>query len=307
MLPREAFLFPTQNIGFEIPKYIATEEALERCRPPRVVRTLDERLSELSETQLQALDELRSLVKAKEGDLFHFVDDWTLVRYLVARSFRVTKAYNMLEHTAHWRQKHPPEYWKCKLCHHGNAGIHMLQFCGWDLYHRPVLYASMRWSKERNDPVTSLIHTVEAFNHAVQMMPMGVEQWVFVTDFHTYSHLVDGNPRMSMGILQALQDHFPERLGLQVMVGAPTVFGILFKMLSPFIDARTKAKIRFVYNNVEPSIQEVFPTLFPKDVSDYLCRNLELNCDAKKCQAVRDQAIGAPTVTIKKQSTSAQN
>jgi hypothetical protein len=305
MLPKEVFLFPTQNIGFEIPPTIFSEEALERHRPPRVVKTFEQRLTELTTSQRQALTELQGLVAAARAkdeqtrQLLAYVDDWTLLRYLVARSFRVSKAMQMLEATGRWRIKHPPEQWRCKICHGGNAGIHMLQFVGWDRLHRPVLYASMRWSKERNDPSISLTHTIEAFYHAIQLMPVGVEQWVFVTDFHTYSHLVDGNPKMSIAILQVLQDHFPERLGLQVMIGAPAVFGILFKLISRFIEPRTREKVLFLYPNGEPSIHHELPKLFPKPLSDYMCRTLMRNCDPKGCQAIRDTALDAPTVAIR--------
>lgn len=304
MLPKEVFLFPTQNIGLPIPPTICSEEALAKYRPPRVVKTLEQRIAEFNPSQQSALAELRDLIaqaktNSKESaEIFAFADDWALLRYLVARSFRVPKALQMLEETGRWLLKNPIPSWRCKICHGGNAGIHMLQFVGWDRLHRPVLYAAMGWSSERTDPKLSLMHTMEQFYHAIRLMPLGVEQWVFVTDFHTYSHLVDGNPKMSIAILQVLQNHFPERLGLQVMIAAPAMFGVFFKLISRFIEPRTRDKVLFLYPKGEPSMQRELPKLFDEPLASYMIKHLELNCDAKACQAIRDQAKDAPTVSL---------
>ena len=46
--------------------------------------------------------------------------------------------------------------------------------------------------------------------------------------------------------LSILQDHYPERLHRFVLLHAPALFSGFFKMISPFIDPVTKAKIAFV-------------------------------------------------------------
>ena len=39
---------------------------------------------------------------------------------------------------------------------------------------------------------------------------------------------------------------YPERLGLAVCYDPPSVFSVFWKLISPFIDVKTKSKIRFV-------------------------------------------------------------
>ena len=47
-------------------------------------------------------------------------------------------------------------------------------------------------------------------------------------------------------IFELLQTHFPERLDRLVFVGAPAIFFGLWRVVSPFLDAVTKDKVRFV-------------------------------------------------------------
>lgn len=47
-------------------------------------------------------------------------------------------------------------------------------------------------------------------------------------------------------IFGMLQAHFPERLDRLVMYAAPTIFFGLWRVLTPFLDAKTRAKVTFV-------------------------------------------------------------
>ena len=49
-----------------------------------------------------------------------------------------------------------------------------------------------------------------------------------------------------METLHIMQEHYPERLGLAVCYDPPSVFSVFWKLISPFIDVKTKSKIRFV-------------------------------------------------------------
>lgn len=49
-----------------------------------------------------------------------------------------------------------------------------------------------------------------------------------------------------MATMSILADHYPERLHKVFLVDAPSVFSVLWTLLSPFIDPVTRAKIHFV-------------------------------------------------------------
>jgi len=46
-------------------------------------------------------------------------------------------------------------------------------------------------------------------------------------------------------MLNILQDHYPERLGLSLIANVPWLVDIFFKLIRPFIDPVTRAKMRF--------------------------------------------------------------
>lgn len=52
---------------------------------------------------------------------------------------------------------------------------------------------------------------------------------------HSFAHGADISAR-----------HYPERLGLFLVVGAPRIFGGLWRMLQPLVDPVTRAKIKFL-------------------------------------------------------------
>lgn len=92
-----------------------------------------------------------------------------------------------------------------------------------------------------------MVFTLES---AVSSMDIssGVEQMVWFLDFSSYGSRArspDGR-KVAQSCLNLLQDHYPERLALAFIVNAPWWVSLLFTCLSPFMDAVTKQKIKFV-------------------------------------------------------------
>ncbi|KAG5492235.1 hypothetical protein GH5_01145 [Leishmania sp. Ghana 2012 LV757] len=265
-LPKDCFLFPKQNDAFQIPYFLSSTEEVAKIRPPAVVKTWEQRVAELKDVQQRKLEEFKKMVIAAPWYEVKKFDDWLCLRYLIARSFSISEAFSMLENTVKWWKETGSETWQCDTCME-NPNHHMGQFIGWDKEHRPVMFMSMRWGPERKNP---LRHMVCSFNHLIRLMPVGVEKWVCVTDFETYSHLHDGKPSVGVSVIRVIQDHYPERLGKMVCINPPKLFSILWKLILPVIDPVTRTKVEFLWTEAQPSVCEAFPRLFPPHLSEYL-------------------------------------
>lgn len=286
--PSECFLLKKQNAGVQIPYFLSSEAEVQKIRPPAVVKTWEQRFAELTAEQQQKFNAFEELVKKKEWYDAERYDSWCLIRYLTARSFDTSKAMQQLEKTVEWLKDPANSSTFCEICQE-NPNQHCGQFMGWDLQHRPVMFMSMRWGPERKHP---LKHMIAAFNHLVKMMPVGVEKWVCMTDFETYSHMRDSNPSMGISVIQAIQTHFPERLGKMICINPPTMFWVLWKLFSPVIDPPTKEKVEFLYTEDKPSVYESFPKLFP----EHLCQYLYDAYDRSKYSVLADPLIWHPTL-----------
>jgi len=118
---------------------------------------------------------------------------------------------------------------------------------GLDRQGRPVVYvrigASTPYSAEQR--LTALIYTLERL---IAQMPPGVEATTWILDFSEYSwtHQRPDSKQVSKQSTELLQDHYPERLGLSLLVNTPWYLSWLWRLVSPFMSAATKAKISVV-------------------------------------------------------------
>ena len=74
------------------------------------------------------------------------------------------------------------------------------------------------------------------------MMGPGVEQWVWFADFKGFGWQ-DCDPRLAQIFLEVSAKHYPERLGLFLIIDPPRIFRGLWRMLQPYIDPATKKKV----------------------------------------------------------------
>lgn len=257
------FCRPKLNPNYLLPPFLISEEAAAAIKPPKVVQTLEDRLSKLEPKEKAAYD---AMVTKMGPELFEQQTGWTVLRYLIARQWDVEKAFKLLQGTVEWRKTLPTV---CKWCTEKPAN-HMAEFVGWDKEHRPVVYMTYRYALERGDADASEVHMASAFDHAIRMMPEGVTQWVTLVDFATFSILRDSSIAVAKRILGVLSDHFPERLGSFVLVNAISGTFVLFKALSAFIDEKTKSKVKFAYSSGKPDMETVFDDLFPPHLAKYL-------------------------------------
>ena len=257
------FCRPKLNPCFLLPPYLVSEEAVAGVKPPKTVMTIEDRLTQLDDKQTEAY---KKMVEKIGPETFESQGGFTVLRYLVARNWDVEKASALLADTLVWR-KTLPNF--CKWCQEDPRN-HMAEFVGWDKLNRPVIYMTYRYAKERGDADASEHHMASSFDHAVRMMPEGVTQWVTMVDFATFSILRDSSTAVAKRILGVLSNHFPERLGLFILVNPIGGTWVLYKALSPFLDEKTKNKVRFAYSNGNPSLNSTFDDLFPPHLAKYL-------------------------------------
>ncbi|KAH9838326.1 CRAL-TRIO domain-containing protein [Rhodofomes roseus] len=113
---------------------------------------------------------------------------------------------------------------------------------GYDQGGRPALY--LRPSKQNTEENPKQLHfVVWALERCEDLMGPGIENLTLMVDFADRAK----NPSMqtSRATLNILQNHYPERLGRALVVNVPWLVHAFLKLIMPFVDPRTRDKIRF--------------------------------------------------------------
>ena len=119
--------------------------------------------------------------------------------------------------------------------------------------------------------------------------------------------------KTSLATLHILQDQYPERLGQAILLSPPTLFQVAWKVIAPFLDARTTAKIHFVEPTTEEGRRVMATLLDPSQLDVALGGTSELpfnfdaferrvmaaeeeekRAEAAEVAALRAQAAGIP-------------
>lgn len=180
-------------------------------------------------------------------------DGGCMARYLRARDWDVAKAESLLRSTLEWRNTFKiteisPLDDAISL--EGETGKTYRN--GFDLLGRPIIYMKPRFQNTKNYD-KQVRYTVHHLERAMESMNQfeGVEQMVLFIDFHGYS--ITNAPPMSVTkeVLGILLNCYPERLGLALMIDAPFLFNMAYKVIYPFLPTETRKKIHFISGNKE--------------------------------------------------------
>lgn len=145
-----------------------------------------------------------------------------LVRYLRARDFEVKKAYELLKSTLVWLEEFKPHLITAtKIKPEACTGKSYSR--GFDKFNRPIVYLTP--SKENTyDNTGNIQMTVYSLYTACARMAPDVTQMTWICDFDGYS--MKNAPSLSVckQTVDILSSHFPERLGVALIVNPPRVF-----------------------------------------------------------------------------------
>ena len=223
------------------------------------------KIAYLTDEEKTKIKELRALVDDEKEqillatyELKRYCSDAQLARNLRARKWDVLKAFEMLKKTLLWRAEFKPERITYEdIKHELRTGKQYRS--GRDRSGRRivVMRPSRENTREHDGNIKLLVYTFENAlwrTHGEQIARgssdvslLSQEQICMLINFSQWSLRLSPSWRTSMETLHIMQEHYPERLGLAVCYDPPSVFSVFWKLISPFIDAKTKSKIRFIH------------------------------------------------------------
>lgn len=187
-----------------------------------------------------------------------FLDDMQFVRYLRARDWDIDKAEEMLRTTLEWRRHYKPEEIKFEevkeVAEYGALWVN-----GHDREGCPVIVmktgAYNPFTPEQR--LRYLVFVMEQTFYGNEHARQHHEKAVWLLDFAEF-----GKGRRSAGSRQVhketqnvLQNHYPERLKRALLMEPPWYFFFAYMLISPFLTARTKAKIEMVRGTEEQRVE----------------------------------------------------
>jgi hypothetical protein len=213
----------------------------------------------------------------------------TLLRFLRARRGNLKKAHKMLTGHLEWREKY---IWPklasnggkvgCPLCPN-DPNAHSFTALGLDNKHRPVVYGGPARAANTGVEETTqhVVHFLEEMFRVHDAEPENQwhsdrTTWCWIVDFKGFGFSHAMNVRQALSFSDILSNHYPERLGVLVLLDPPSVFSILLKAVQPVVDKRTLDKIVLVQKKDYDSF---LSELLPNDVKQWVLQAVET--DAK--------------------------
>uniref|UniRef100_A0A915D8G2 CRAL-TRIO domain-containing protein n=1 Tax=Ditylenchus dipsaci TaxID=166011 RepID=A0A915D8G2_9BILA len=249
-------------------------------------------LGQLSPLEESRLCELKyGLQSAHKGKL---PNDAHLLRFLRARDFDVQKARDMIINSLLWRKQHNVD----KILQVFVPPSVLLQYfpgC-WhhcDLEGRPLFVLRLGQMDVKGilravglEAVVKFILTIceegllKAAEATVRLgKPIGT--WTLLVDLEGLSlrHLWRPGVQSLLRIIETLEAHYPETMGLVLIARAPRVFPVLWTLVSPFIDENTRKK--FMINSNETVLNELSKYIDKKYLPNFLGGPCEFDCIGK--------------------------
>ncbi|KAL9938733.1 hypothetical protein V8E36_002452 [Tilletia maclaganii] len=208
-----------------------------------------------SPEQQAKVDQIRAYVVdlhetglAKDDDYYPFEEKWVHEdflpeRYLGATNWDLNAAKARIKSTLEWRRDYKPE---CispdEVKGEALTGKHLIS--GFDRQGRPFYTVTPRNENTKNYDL-QMRYMVFSFERVISIMPKGVYQLNMVMSLE--GNTSANQPPMSQSriALNLMQNHYPNRLARAICNRGPWFFTPFFRVISPFIDPVTRAKVFF--------------------------------------------------------------
>jgi len=201
---------------------------------------------------------VRVAQKAQARDV-RGVDEACCVRFLRARSHCARKAEALLADSIEWRSEARPERlrWGDVEREMKTGKMYRTPFRALDGLGTIVMRPRNENTKDHDGQIRNLTYLLE--NAAASLAreeaaagrgyphPQRVEKFRWLIDFQGYSIRNAPPMKTSRETLALLQGKFPERLGQAVLWDPPRLFYAFWRLISPFVDKRTRAKVIFCF------------------------------------------------------------
>ncbi|CAI4214787.1 unnamed protein product [Parascedosporium putredinis] len=168
-----------------------------------------------------------------------------LIRYLRATKWHEKESEKRLHDTLAWRREFGADELTAEYISPENeTGKQML--LGYDTEGRPCHYLSP--GRQNTEPSHRQVeHLVYMVDRVIDIMPPGQETLSLMINFKQSKSRKYTAPGLGLAreCLNILQMHYPERLGRALIVNVPFMVWGFFKLITPFIDPRTREKLKF--------------------------------------------------------------
>ncbi|KAJ7593268.1 CRAL-TRIO domain-containing protein [Mycena floridula] len=165
-----------------------------------------------------------------------------MLRYLRATKWKLRDAIARLESSLSWRRSFGL-YSTVNASHVEPEAVTGKEILfGYDTTGRPGFYMipSRQNTTEAKRQIEFAIWMME---RAIDSMPCGVETLDLLINFADKAKQPSFTTAKT--VLNIIQDHYPERLGLAIVLNVPYLVTVFFKLISPFIDPVTRLKLKF--------------------------------------------------------------
>ncbi|KAK9757544.1 hypothetical protein RND81_01G169300 [Saponaria officinalis] len=209
--------------------------------------------------QQQKIDEVRSAVSPLPGKLNSYCSDALISRYLQTQNWNVQKATKMLRDSLKWRSEYKPDEIQWEDVATEAATGKICRSTSVDRKGRLVLL--MRPCRQNSSDVAGQMkYLVYCIENAILNMPPDEEQMIWLVDFWNFK-LSNISMKVAKELAHIVQNYYPQSLGVAILYNPPWIFEQFYKMVKPFLEARIRDKVKFVYAN-DSSTMKIMEDLF---------------------------------------------